>query len=146
VSGSNVHTALLALTAAFSAAAPTGWTVVDRRPYDPRRRFLAVGWDNSDQPAVHVARGFTSAAGTQNTESVDVTNLLSLWAGNELKVDAEAEAFAAFDVFDQALAADLQLGDAAMLASISTYEYQPAQAAEGVLAQIRFTVHVEAWK
>lgn len=146
MSGSSVHAALTALQTVYTAVAPDGWSVLARRPMDPRRRFLAVGWDNSDQPAVHVARSIVNAAGTQNSESVDVSNVLSVWAGNEVGAEVEAEAFAAFDTFDAALAADLSLGGVVMIATVSTFEYSPMSAAEGQLAQIRFTVHVEAWK
>lgn len=140
MSGTAVDAALAALVSTFTAAAPTGWQVLDAQPTDPKRRFVAVGWDASGQPAVIVNRVLSNAGGTAMYENVDVSNVLTLWSGKELSPQARSEALAAFDLLDAALAADRQLSNTAMLAAITAYEFTPAAHPEGVMAQVRFTV------
>lgn len=143
MSGTGVNAALTALLAAFTPAVPAGWDVIDSQPKDPKRRFLAVGWDASDQPSVVVPqRTLQNATGTRVQEAVEVSNLLSLWSGRQVTADARAEVFSVLDSLDAALAANRRLGGAALVAQISNYEFTPARHPEGVMAQIRFTVAI----
>jgi hypothetical protein len=145
VSGTAINAALVALAAAFDVGKPsTDWTVRDGRPFDPKRRFLAVGWDQTDRPSVAASRTPGDMGFKQTGETFEVSNLLSLWSGKELTTEARAEAFAAFDAFDAALAADRKLGGTVQLAQISGYEFTPSRAAEGVVARIRFIVTIRA--
>lgn len=144
MSGSAIAAGLDALIALYAAAAPTGFQVGDGRPFDPKRKFLAVGWIGDAQPSVEAARVRLDAAVARQQETFTVTNLLSVWSGKDLRPEVRAEAFDAFDAFDAALAGDRTLGRAVMVAQVTELNYMPARVAEGAMAQIRFAVTIRA--
>lgn len=146
MSGSAIHTALSGLVAVYQAVGVTltpSVEVVRCRPYDPQQRFLCVGWDHTEQPAVTAlpAAGNAGLAGV--VESMDVSNLLTFWSGNQTESDVETDLFTAYDAFDAGLAADRDLGGAAALARVTVIDYIPDIRPEGALAQIRFTVRID---
>lgn len=144
MSGAGVDAVLTALAATYTAAAPTGVEVFDGQPVDAGTQFLCVGWDETDQPAVQATRTAFDAGLSVDLETLEVSCLLTCWQGDEELPQLRADTLAIYDAFDAALAEDRQLGGAAMIARVTAYEYEPGQREDGALAQIRFTVTVQA--
>lgn len=141
MSGSAIHAALSGLMDIWSpVAAGLGFQIVRCRPYDPQEKFLCVGWDESDQAAV-IANFPIINAGIAGT--LDVSNLLTLWAGNETIDTVETDTIAAFDAFDAALTADRSLGGSVVNAWITAADYIPDIRTEGALGRIRFTASIQ---
>lgn len=146
---STIPAAVEALFTLFSTAATalsdTDLAVIDGDPIDPPRKFLCVGWDESDQPAVSNVLLPNNASMATAQETYEVTNLLTVWSGGETAAQLRTDAFALFDVFRSALLADPTLGGVVSSASVSSLEYTPGSRVEGVLAQIRFSVQCSAF-
>jgi hypothetical protein len=147
--GSVVPDVLTALVSVFSAASAPGVWVAMGPMYDPPASFLAVGWDRSDQPAVTFTRGSGNAAMSQSRDSISVSCLLSTsYDPNGAVLDVLTGLYAAFDVFAQAITPPNPVFDVqgVMSASIVEGEYTPILTEAGALADLRFTVVVDALK
>jgi hypothetical protein len=156
VSGSLVHESLTALVLLWRAAAPPIMAdsdpasgrrgVIDGPPYDLPERFLAVGWDRTEQPSVSAASVAASMSGTQSRESFDVSSLLSFAYDAAEVTTVRGQVMAAFDAFAAALAADQQMDGLVMQAQITGYDMTPILTESASVLDLRFTTHVEAMK
>lgn len=149
--GSAIDVVLTALTSLWTAAAPVGVTVFDGEPVDPPRMFLCVGWDESEQPSVTVNRAVGDIRGAREKETLEVSCLLSCWAGNQTSQQLRSDTLGVFNALDSALTGNRQLRiaggpphGAAMTCRVTQYEYAlDRRGAEGKIAQLRFTVAVQ---
>lgn len=119
--------------------------VEDGPVYDPKPAFLAVGWDRTDQPAIIAAASSVDLGLSNDAESYDVSNLLSLFVGNSDLRTIREQLFATFTQIRAALITDPTLGGVCEFAEVTDFDYIPDEGETGDLVEVRFTVHVEAY-
>jgi hypothetical protein len=131
----------------FTNAGTTLEDIVYGFPYDVGSSWLAVGWDRSDQPSVTVVNDESDLGGVTGHESYDVSNLLSVHHGNEDLPGTVADLFAAYELLAAAVALNPTLGVPGVVrARVTDYDLTPNDTETGDSAELRFTVHVEAFR
>lgn len=146
MTGEAIPDALDALCDLWSGLAIAGLQVIDGPPWDVSGDFLAVGWDRSDSPSVSMtSTPFTAGMG-RGREGFDVSNLLSLWLGDEatsIRV-VRRQLFTTYKALTSALTTDRTLGGAVMSAWPSDLDMTPDINEAGQYVDLRFTVHCDA--
>ncbi len=144
MSGSTIPVVLAGLVSLFKTASLGDVAVIDGPAYDPPNNFLSVGWDRSGQPAVVATNDLQDYGATTGLETYQVSSLLSFSYDDDEVTVVRERMFAAFEALSAAVAADPQLGGAAMLVRITSYDLTPILLEVGAVADLRFTVTVQA--
>lgn len=155
MSGTTIPAVWAALTNTWTAALTD--VTVRRGPFygDVPERFLAVGWDRTDQPSIQFVktpeglgdRGIGGAASRRREqEQYEISSLLSS-AVDDNTIDAViATLFAAYEVCAAALDADPTLGGLVLTSHINTGDVTPILIEEGALLDLRFSTSITALK
>lgn len=144
MSGTTAFDALDALTALWSAAL-TGFQVENGPIFDPRSKYLAVGF-HEQLSGVTDESVPQSAAAVSNSEVYQIHSTLSVHDGKASLTAARAAMKAAYGTLDAALAADLTLGGLVMLARLSGFSVNQFVNEGGSEARALITVSVRATK
>lgn len=84
-------------------------------------------------------------AAQPDREAYDVTCLASSWSGVKDAKTVRDRAYAIVNGFAEAVAADRRLGGLVMSARVSAQELIQALTDKGVVADVSFTVHIDAF-
>lgn len=121
-----------------------GLQVIDGPPWDVTGDFLAVGWDRSEQPSVTLASTPLTGGMHLGREQFDVSNLLSLWLGNQPLRVIRRQLFTTYAQLIAALDANRSLSGAVITAWPSALDMTADIAEAGEYIDVRFTVHCDA--
>jgi hypothetical protein len=142
MTGSTVPPVLAALNAMFVTA--TGATVILGEPQQGQPGdFIALA-HNEQADGVSNLQSIMDYGLRAALEEYDVNSVISCWQGNGDLAATLDRAYGFYDQIGAALVADPRLGEACMLAQLTTSSLRPMQTTNGAMTVLPFTVHVKA--
>lgn len=145
MSGSNLHTAITALTAAFVSAGIAGLSITDGPNWDPETECLEVAWAGSDNEGAEVARRGNNASGAGAQEAITVWCRLSCWDGDKSVPEARAVLDGILTELVGVVEAGVTLGGVVSMTAVTEIRYSPRRVEGGAEAWIDFSVAVIAF-
>ena len=122
--------------------------VLDGGPHkDTKPEVIAIGFTGiAGEAAVENTRTVEQMAAEPNREQYDVTNIASVWLGEQK--DPKLVRDRLFDLLDAVageIARDQSLGGLLMRARVSSQLLAPEQTSKGAVATVRFVVHCDGY-
>lgn len=140
---------LAALTSGLAAVLPPTVQVGNASLFRTLRDDVVCVGFAPDAPAIEASQVVADLMGS-GRESYDVRSLASSrrpMAGPDADYTAvQQQVFAIKDAAEDFLFTDPQLGGLVMQASLSEWSYTPGLTDQGIVADLAFTVHIEAFR
>lgn len=105
--------------------------------------LIVIGYSGDEGSAVtHTETGYLGSS----SQSFDVANMVSVLRGDPDIDDAIDRVDEILDAYRAELLRDPTLGGVVTMAELTSFELTPLQVTAGALAEMPFTVHVEAFR